>query len=44
VLNDNFALTATGIVFYYNPYEIAAYAAGPTLLELPLPSNKPDGA
>jgi hypothetical protein len=31
-LNDNFAVTKDGLVFYYNPYEIAAYAGGPTEL------------
>ncbi len=31
-LPDNFMLDSTGLVFYYNPYEIAAYAEGPTQL------------
>lgn len=30
----NFALTDKGISFFYNPYEIAPYAAGPTEIEL----------
>jgi len=30
--NDNFILTKEGINFYYNNYEIAAYAVGPTEL------------
>jgi hypothetical protein len=30
--NDNFILTKGGINFYYNNYEIAAYAVGPTEL------------
>lgn len=34
-LNDNFALTAEGLVFYYNLYEIASYARGPTELRIP---------
>ncbi|MDR1054808.1 MAG: DUF3298 and DUF4163 domain-containing protein [Prevotellaceae bacterium] len=33
-LNDNFGFTTEGITFYYNPYEIAPYAAG--LIELTL--------
>jgi len=39
--NDVFALAANygiskeGIIFYYNPYEIKPYAAGPTLLTIP---------
>lgn len=32
--NDNFALGDKGIVFFYNEYEIAAYAFGPTEIEL----------
>jgi len=35
-LNDNFAVTETGLLFYYNPYEVASYATGPTGLLLPL--------
>ncbi len=31
--NDNFILTKEGINFYYNNYEIAAYAVGPTELK-----------
>lgn len=34
-LNDNFTLTATGLKFLYNPYEIKPYAAGETELEVP---------
>jgi hypothetical protein len=34
-LNDNFALTGDGVLFYFNPYEIASYAAGPTSLLIP---------
>jgi hypothetical protein len=29
-LNDNWAIVDDGLLFYYNPYEVAAYAAGPT--------------
>ena len=35
ILNDNFTLTETGIKFLYNVYEIKAYAAGVTELEIP---------
>lgn len=34
-LNTNFAFTQTGIRFYFNPYEVAAYAQGPTDLLIP---------
>lgn len=33
-LNDNFAVLEDGLVFYYNPYEIAAYVIGPTEVKL----------
>ena len=33
-LNENFAVTDQGLVFYFNPYEIAPYALGPTEIEL----------
>jgi hypothetical protein len=33
-LNDNFAILEDGLVFYYNPYEIGAYALGPTAVKL----------
>lgn len=29
-LPENFAMTEEGLYFFYNPYEVAAYAAGPT--------------
>lgn len=32
--NENFAVTDHGISFLYNPYEIAAYAYGPTEIDL----------
>ncbi len=32
---DNFYLTPTGIVTYYNPYDLAPYAAGPLFVEIP---------
>ena len=35
-LNDNFAVTESGLLFYFNPYEVAAYVVGPTGLRLPL--------
>lgn len=34
-LPDNFAITKTGLLFYYNPYEIAPYSEGPTSLLVP---------
>lgn len=34
-LNNNFALTSKGIVFYFNPYKIAPYAWGPTQIKIP---------
>ena len=40
-LNDNFALTGEGLLFYFNPYEIASYAAGPTALLIPF--SRTDG-
>lgn len=33
-LNDNYCLTGKGLAFYFNQYEIAPYAAGPTELVL----------
>jgi len=33
--NENFALTESGLQFYYNSYEIASYASGPTTLLIP---------
>lgn len=35
-LNNNFAIINKSLVFYFNPYEIAPYAMGPTELELKL--------
>jgi len=35
-LNDNFAVTEAGLSFHFNPYEVAAYAVGPTDLVLTL--------
>lgn len=34
-LNDNFLITDSSLVFYYNNYEITAYAFGPTELMIP---------
>lgn len=34
-LPDNFAVSDSSLVFYYNPYEIAPYVFGPTLIEVP---------
>jgi hypothetical protein len=36
-LNDNFLITDSSLVFYYNNYEITAYAFGPTELVIPFP-------
>ncbi|MBC8525104.1 MAG: DUF3298 and DUF4163 domain-containing protein [Chlorobium phaeobacteroides] len=33
--NDNFALTEEGVSFFFNNYEITAYAFGPTKIDLP---------
>lgn len=35
-LTENFAIINKSLIFYFNPYEIAAYANGPTELELKL--------
>ncbi len=35
-LNENFAIINKSLIFYFNPYEIAPYAMGPTELELKL--------
>jgi len=35
-LNENFAIINKSLIFYFNPYEIAPYALGPTELELKL--------
>jgi hypothetical protein len=40
-LNDNFAITGEGLVFYFNSYEIASYADGPTRLVIPGEDLKP---
>ena len=34
-LNDNFGVTETGLLFFYNPYEIAPWAMGSTELAIP---------
>ena len=33
--SDNFKVTEDGITFIYNPYEIAAYAAGTIRITIP---------
>jgi hypothetical protein len=35
--NRNFAFTGKGVSFFYNQYEIAAYAYGPTKIDLSYP-------
>ncbi|HKX17711.1 MAG TPA: DUF3298 domain-containing protein [bacterium] len=46
-LNDNFSIGPKGVTFFYNPYEVASYADGPTELLLAYPEIKdllrPDG-
>ena len=39
-LNDNFLITDSSLVFYYNNYEITAYAFGPTELIIPFSKIK----
>jgi hypothetical protein len=39
-LNDNFLITDSSLVFYYNNYEITAYAFGPTELSIPFANIK----
>ena len=39
-LNENFLITETGLSFFYNSYEIAPYAGGPTELEIPYSAIK----
>jgi hypothetical protein len=34
-LNDNFGITGSGLVFYFNDYEIAPHAMGPTEIAIP---------
>lgn len=40
-LNDNFIITDSSLVFYYNNYEITAYAFGPTELTIPFSKIEP---
>ncbi len=40
-VTQNFALDTKGIRFYYNPYEIAAYSAGPIIIEVPIADLAP---
>jgi hypothetical protein len=39
-LNDNFIITKKGLKFLFNPYEVAAYALGPTEFLIEYPSIK----
>lgn len=34
-LSENYGFTSSGMIFYYNPYEIASYAEGPIALLIP---------
>ncbi len=46
-LTDNFAVTADGLLFHYNPYDIASYAMGEITLVIPYEKFQPllnDGA
>lgn len=40
VLTENFGFTESAVIFYYNSYEIAPYAEGPTALLIPLSQLK----
>ena len=40
-VNDNFAVTDEGLAFYFNSYEIASYADGPTRLVIPYEDLRP---
>jgi len=40
-LTDNFAVTAEGLLFHYNPYDIASYATGEITLLIPYEEFKP---
>jgi hypothetical protein len=46
-LNENFAVSPTGLLFFFNPYEVAPYALGATSLSLPwaevMPFVRPEG-
>lgn len=39
-LNDNFGWTSEGVIFYFNNYEVAPYAAGPTEVFIPMEKVK----
>jgi hypothetical protein len=39
-LNNNFTITATGLQFKYNPYEIKPFAAGETIVKIPFAQIK----
>lgn len=39
-VNENFAITETGLDFFFNDYEVTSHAAGPTLIEIPYPELK----
>ena len=41
ILPENMAVNEQGILLIYNPYEVAAYALGRTVLLLPFPENPP---
>ena len=40
-LTDNWGVVGEDLVFYFNPYDIAPYALGPTELKVPLGSLEP---
>lgn len=46
-LNDNIAVTATGLLCFFNSYEVAPYALGATSISMPwaevMPLARPDG-
>ena len=35
IFNDNFGISEKGILFYYNPYDVAPYSYGPTIVKIP---------
>ena len=35
MLSDNFGVMREGLVFHYNPYDVAPFALGPTTITLP---------
>jgi len=40
-LSDNFGVTRAGLVFHWNPYDIAPYSSGPSTITLPWDEVRP---